>query len=177
MNNEVAEFLRRAAQRRAQVEAQVEAQAKAQAEQQARAAAQQQAAKNRPVRSLASQQQPVDAEIIDLATISQPGNRISSQVSRDLAGSQQLGRHAEHLADKVEKADDDMEAHLHKTFDHQVGTMKSVAGDAKNTNNIASVVTAAFVDNSPVAKLLRDPQSIRNAIIMNEILTRPTDRW
>ena len=187
MNNEVEEFLRRAAQRRAQVEAQLRAQAEARARGQAQAPPPQ---RNEPpkrltptTQSISQQQGSQRAEVVPLdVELAASGNRVAESVADHMRHSQDIASHVELLGDRVEVADDEMEAHLHQVFDHSVGRLRKTTESASTPGRAAIPSEAAVVirDASPahgIAELLRSPQSVRNAIILAEVLNRPADRW
>ena len=179
MNNEVEEFLRRAAQRRAQVEAQLRAQAEARARGQGQPPPRAEPPKRlTPTTQSISQQQPVQADVIELAA---SGNRVGDSVAAHMRHSQDIAAHVELLGDRVESADEDMAARLQQTFDHAVGRLKKTTdGPAQLASASASVAATVIRDASPahgIADLLRNPQSLRNAFILAEVLNRPTDRW
>jgi hypothetical protein len=77
-------------------------------------------------------------------------------------------------------ADDALEARLHQTFDHKLGHLTQAGGNtlpeavAENTDTLALSSTRAM---HPIAQLFGNALSIRNAIMLREILDRPTDRW
>ncbi|HUE71681.1 MAG TPA: hypothetical protein VMP01_12415 [Pirellulaceae bacterium] len=180
MNNEVEEFLRRAAQRRAQVEAQLRAQAEARARGQGQAPPPRTEPPKRitPATQKLSQQQPVEADVIELAS---SGSRVGDSVAERLRHSQDFTAQVELLGDGVESADEEMAAHLHQAFGHAVGRLrKTTAGPVQPTAATPSVAAVVIRDASPahgIAELLRNPQSVRNAIILSEVINRPADRW
>lgn len=172
MNNEVAEFLRRAAQRRAQLEQQ----ARAQAEAAARSRMQPQPAKEEAPILLSAVDEVVEAEVVDLTPT---GNRIASSVQRDFSATNRIGKQSERLGQKVDRADDVMEAHLHQTFDHKVGTIASTTASPAPTN-VPAVAPSTQIGQSladGLVQMLRSPSGVRNAILMNEVLRRPTENW
>jgi len=78
---------------------------------------------------------------------------------------------------EIEQADEAMELQIHQALDHQVG---SKAGSLAGTAPTATSDQRAARDvDSPISigELLRDPRSIRDAIVVSEILRRPTERW
>ncbi|HZZ81423.1 MAG TPA: hypothetical protein VFE62_23175 [Gemmataceae bacterium] len=75
-------------------------------------------------------------------------------------------------AKEVVQAEAAMQSHLSQVFSHQVGTL---AADKQATASAASEPPPAPTDE--VVEMLRDPHSIRDAIIVSEILRRPTERW
>jgi len=176
MSDEIAEFLRRAAQRRAE-------QMQQQLEQQRRAAQPQyQPPPTAPTRPQPlTPRPPVEAEIIDedepmprrpaLSTLSQ-------KVSQNL-DTREFAARAERLGDATEQADERMESHLHQAFDHRMGSIsagtRSIMADV--TPEIDDEMRARVAQHHPLLSLLRQPQSVRNAIILSELLQRPEQNW
>lgn len=75
-------------------------------------------------------------------------------------------------AKEVVQAEAAMQSHLSQVFGHKVGTL---AG-----NQVATAAPSGQTSSEPAAEvveMLRDPQSIRDAIIVSEVLRRPTERW
>lgn len=190
MADEIEEFLRRAAQRRA-----AQQQAAQQAAQQPQAYQPPPPPPQRP--ALAQQQsayvEPVEVEVVYDDEPS--GARVASQVAQNI-DNRQFSERARQLGEQVGLADDNMDAHLHQTFDHHVGQLRSttaatamvapspsydearqgVAGAAPAGAGDAAA-QAAGVSAADIAQLLRTPRNIRNAIILSEILARPEHRW
>jgi hypothetical protein len=205
MNNEVEEFLRRAAARRAQVEAQMRAQAEARARGQQMPPPQQQQipvayspqqppvaygqARPTPPRmtsapqSLSQQQaysHPSMAQTVVAAELAEAPDRVAASVAAHLRGAQQIGEHTAHLSDRVDAADDVMDARMHQTFDHQVGRLKKTTEATAQVARLDANATAAVVAKATVlgiAHMLQSPENIRSAIILNEVFNRPIDRW
>ncbi len=79
--------------------------------------------------------------------------------------------HADRLGEVVGLADDKLDGRLHDVFDHSVATLKqdkqsgpgTSASSSRNTSKIAAELHA----------MLRSPSSVRQAIILSEILKRP----
>jgi hypothetical protein len=72
-----------------------------------------------------------------------------------------------------------LDDHLKQVFTHQVGTLATPAGDNLAAQNRAAAAAAAATGTRqtlPIAALLGGG-NLRNAIILNEILTRPEERW
>jgi hypothetical protein len=78
-----------------------------------------------------------------------------------------LARHAEKLGEQVGLADDVMDARLHKTFDHDVGTL------SQGSAVVQLPPPAGARRASPFLELMADRKSVRQAIILSEILRRP----
>ncbi len=171
MAGDIEEFLRRAAQRRAQQQQQGPQKPQVRPPQPQRP----KPAPPRPVQIL-------DAEIIEEVEIVEPRVLRGSSVAEHVKGHIREGVFDErlsHLGEEVDRSDDRMEAHLHDVFEHQLGALGA---------RTARAADSSLDDDSPGQKrkparppnylaLLQNPATIRDAIILSEILARPTDRW
>ena len=163
MSNEIEEFLRRAAQRRA-------------AQQAAKAAP----AKATPTQAPPRQSTPfaepvVDAvEIVD-AVSSPTGAGITEHVNRHLS-SNQFAERASHLGELAGQADDSMQAHLHKTFDHSIGQIAgkttSLTADLPDDSEKSTTPPGSSTMAEELLNFFRSPASMRAAIVLNEIIGR-----
>jgi len=95
---------------------------------------------------------------------------VSQRVAHHLRGPQQISEHARHLGEEVDLADDKLESHLQQTFDHQLGQLKTTASSTAATPHANA---APDVTVTELLKMLRSPESVRDAIVMAEILRRP----
>jgi len=174
MRDEVEEFLRRAAARRAQAEAKRREQQQ-QASQPGPPPVQRQPLVQRPA-SIAQSLPQVEplVEIIE-AEEADTSSRFSSSVARHLSGTTEIARHASSLGAEVDQADDKLQARLSKTFDHQIGQLKDTTTAAPVKQAMQSSETLLASMN--LTRLLSNAQSIRNAIILSEVLNRPEHRW
>lgn len=70
--------------------------------------------------------------------------------------------------------DTDVARHVHDVFAHELSHLQSplARGSIEQSNQPASTIAAA-----QLAALVRDPRSIRQVILLREVLERPTDRW
>jgi hypothetical protein len=93
-----------------------------------------------------------------------------------------------HLSVEVDQADEQMQEHLQHVFQHEIGKieLESVSDDvyetaeAKKRLGVDSSTPPQQVQPVPAidfAALLGSTQNVRQAMIMNEILPRPVDRW
>ena len=105
-----------------------------------------------------------DDEIIDAEIIedSEPVVAEMSPLGRGPVGGSRLGG----LSASVDEADERMDEHLHKVFDHTLGQLGS-----KTEPEPAPQAAAGY------ANFLRSRKSIREAIILSEIINRPEHRW
>jgi hypothetical protein len=107
----------------------------------------------------------------------QPSQRVSSegQGSRRVSATPQP--HA--LGSSAAAAQSQMESHLEELTNHQVGTIGSV----QEVGSIAAVGMPGSENaetENLVAKLIQqiqEPGGIGRALLLNEILRRPTERW
>lgn len=90
----------------------------------------------------------------------------------------EFSRRAEHIGDDMVRGDQQMEDHLKKAFTHQVGRLTDTSGPGgTSSQQDDQPVLAPVVAGVSVAALLKSGQNVRSAIILNEILQRPADRW
>ena len=73
---------------------------------------------------------------------------------------------------EVVQAEAAMQSHLSQVFDHSVGTLSG-----KQTDTAAVPSESAAVPAEQLAGMFCNPQNIRDAIIVSEILRRPEERW
>jgi hypothetical protein len=112
----------------------------------------------------------VDAEVIEAEPVRET---LEQHVARTVDTSDVTAQ-ASHLGATVGRADDDLEARLHQTFDHSVSTLDPY-DEARVAENQAAVDAASAVGE--IAELLRTPKSVRHAVVLSEILKRPVHRW
>lgn len=74
----------------------------------------------------------------------------------------------------IEQEAEQMDQQVHRTFDHQLGALDVSRAPVSETP--PEVVPTVAVAN-PLIDMLRDPQSVRHAIVLQEIFTRPEHRW
>jgi len=96
---------------------------------------------------------------------------VAEHVARHLGGSQELAEHAEHLGEVVGQTDERLAARLHQKFDHQIGSLQRAEPTAADAQPEEPSVT------DDIMQLLSTPDGMRQAILANEILRRPIDRW
>ena len=175
LNAEIEEFLRRASERQRDKPRPQEATA---------VPAPQRSKK--PARRLV--ERPVQPEIIEEVA----NDRVSAHVEKHLTN-REFANRAEHLTDDISRSDADMQQHFKQVFDHKVGRLadttssgrKAPAGDLTSAGGVAQMTdTAPVVSDMSAATiggglalLISDRQTLRQAILLNEILQRPTHRW
>lgn len=122
-------------------------------------------------RSTTSNDQVVEAEVV--SSRAAPLEKKTSQRTEDQLSnlSQEGARKTTHGKPGTEE---ELEAHVHETFDHRVGAFDAEAGMPKRRNPGSEDAGSPAAD---IAKLLANPQSLRHAIILSEILSRPHIDW
>lgn len=163
MARDIEEFLRRAAERRKQ---------------------QQQRQPTPPpsqrVRQIVEQ---ADAEIIDEVKVvpkrklAQPARRnlrdesVQEHVKRHI-DTTDISEHASHLGERIQRADDRLTSRLKRKFDHDVSKL-----DDRPTVQDDVVASVKQEEVSRFAQdlvdMLRTPKSVRQAVLIGEILNRP----
>lgn len=98
------------------------------------------------------------------------GAAVDAYVTEQMRGVASIGQHASRLGEEVAQADDRMQAQLQQKFDHRVGTLAPVSAAPPKA-------TAAATAAREFRELLARPGGMRQAIIANEILRRPEERW
>lgn len=80
---------------------------------------------------------------------------------------------AERLSHLQQTVESDIAGHVQQAFDHQIGSLTS----APSTAATAGASTDASNPALQLIALLNDPNGMRNAVLMREILEPPTHRW
>ncbi len=158
VEDEIGEFLRRVVQKR-------EA-ARPQAAQPARPRPQKRPPPPRPERA-------VQAEVVAEPVVIGAG--------RDLTSDQLPHRDFE-LAENISRVEKELEQHTHEKFDRQVGRISSAsappaAAKASGREEPRPAVSMPSTAAAGLAAMLGDAQSLRQAILLNEIIQRPEHRW
>jgi hypothetical protein len=110
---------------------------------------------------------------------SQVGGRVSQQVDKYLDEGE-FEKRAEHLGEKVAQADDRFEKHLKSVFGHKIGSLANQAKDGSMSSDSASSVASITTGDATIPAfnvLFGNQAALRNAIVVNEILRRPEERW
>lgn len=115
------------------------------------------------------------------------GDGVSAHVEQTIR-SNNIGRHTRQLGAAVEQEEEAVEGRLRQVFDHQVGTLENTSGQgdqrAHDSDEASAAADAGRDAPQPdragtraaeVADLLRDPSSLKDAIILAEIFRRPEE--
>lgn len=132
---------------------------------------------------------PVQPRLIDSDTQTAPrerelGRGVADHV-RDHIQSAPISEHAARLGRDVAQADEKLEGHIHSVFDHQLGKLAKQPTQEAPAQGTDAAVWESSVERrerreaaqqsraADIAKMLRDPDSMQQAIILSEILRRP----
>ena len=152
--NEIDQFARQAAQRRA--------------EGGRRPVAQRQGGWPQPAPRRPAAAQPL-VEAVPVELLEPVAERVRTHVASGNVGA--LG--SRKLASEVDQAAENLEEHVHDVFDHELGQLSRTPDESARKSGAAIPPTAA----AGIAAMLTDPASIRQAIVLTEILQRPEHRW
>jgi hypothetical protein len=93
----------------------------------------------------------------------------------------EVGAGATHLTDDMKRGDAEREQHFEQTFTHKLGSLTdtSVAGLKAIAPPAPSATTQSDEPAAPSDWLIlrTGPDDFRRALMLNEILQRPEDRW
>jgi hypothetical protein len=111
------------------------------------------------------------------------GGQVEEHV-KDFLNAGEFSRRSAQLGDEVAQADEQLGQHLHQVFDHNVSSLAAKPGDVSAQPAVvvgpAADVAAIELPVSAAAgfaALLSDMENVRQAIVINEILRRPEERW
>ncbi|MCE5301823.1 MAG: hypothetical protein LLF97_01790 [Planctomycetaceae bacterium] len=109
------------------------------------------------------------------------GGQVGRHVDQYLDEPQKFERREASLGQEVAQVDQTIDQHLRHVFDHRISQLAAVPGEAA-ASPLADESPGQAVETSdaPVIELLQwlsDPDSLRRAIVLNEILHRPEERW
>jgi hypothetical protein len=86
-----------------------------------------------------------------------------------------LGEQTSRLGQRIVEDDHQFDAQLKAKFDHTVGTLTGSGVAA--AEQAAAVAADESRPAAQLAGLLASPDGMRQAIVLNEILRRPSERW
>jgi hypothetical protein len=96
----------------------------------------------------------------------------------------EIERRSEQLGVGVARAEAELDEHLHEALDHEVSSLSRAAGETAMppASEVPPGAEAAppeplLTGAAGIAAVLSDMENIRQAIIINEILHRPVERW
>jgi hypothetical protein len=91
---------------------------------------------------------------------------------RAAARTKAIAQKVSNLGQRIIAEDQQFDDQLKAKFDHTVGTLAS-----NTVSEMELVPVARETPAGQIAAMLANPDGVRQAIVLNEILQRPTDRW
>lgn len=89
----------------------------------------------------------------------------------------EFGRRTTQLGGEVAQADDKIDARVQQVFEHQLSQFDWRTSQEIEAAGETVPLTATTAGAAGLAALLAAPESLRQAIVLNEILQRPEQRW
>jgi hypothetical protein len=102
-----------------------------------------------------------------------PPRRKSSVADRASPSKHDFNKEVADLGSRVKQADELFDRQLHQKFDHELGTLGSRTPASTPAEPTPQPVSPA----AQIAAMLANPDGVRQAVILNEIFHRPSDRW
>ena len=92
---------------------------------------------------------------------------------------QKFSKREANLGKEVAQTGSELNQRLHQVFDHNVGNLEDAPDTAggSSSNKPPEVAAGTSLFTSGLFDLLSNPNSLRQAIVLNEVLRRPEDRW
>ena len=84
--------------------------------------------------------------------------------------------HSQHLADDLARLDREREERRKRVSERKIGKLQDTTKSAEPAEP-ANVSQTAAANAGTLGGLLSSADDVRNAIILQEILSRPTQRW
>ncbi len=111
---------------------------------------------------------PTQREVVEATVLPETSSRLETHVDTS-----EFEQRAEHLGEEVGLADEHLESHLHDKFDHQMGSLEESgripAGETREA--------APLTPTDEIRQLLANANSLRDAIVLSEILSPLRPRW
>ena len=112
-----------------------------------------------------------EIEIVDVSENDMRRQSVSQHVQSHI-NTREIADHVSHLGEDVAAADDRIAARLHKKFDHDISKIDDKPRSIGEAAVVSKSKSAPIVQE--LIEMLQSPKTIRQAILLNEILTRPS---
>jgi hypothetical protein len=101
---------------------------------------------------------------------------VAEHVAENVAAhARSISEQSARLGQRIIEEDHQFDVQLKAKFDHTVGTITGSSVAAAEQAAIAAA--ASETPAAQIAALLANPDGVRQAIVLNEILRRPNERW
>lgn len=105
------------------------------------------------------------------AELAQQGSQVEREVEQHLRGSQEIAQRTSQLGQQVDAAQQKLQEHLQQVFDHELGRLSKTASSTAATPPEKPLPDVTLDE---LRKMLQSPGSVRDAIVVAEILRRPS---
>lgn len=107
----------------------------------------------------------VEPEIVRPSLASESvGDHVHSHIAPD-----PFGDSTEEMGDNIEDAHQEMDDHIHEVFDHKLGNLRTQKVD--DPHLISDDAAKQTFEAHWLADMLQNPETLRQAIVLNEIMT------
>jgi hypothetical protein len=130
-------------------------------------------------------EKPARAEVVRAEVVRERpvGGEVEKHVKKYL-DEEEFVRRSKKMGEEVAESDEKIERRLKSVFDHSLSKIAATPGVTASPPNAKLAETAPQITVATpsiaagdVAALFGNPLSVRQAIILSEILNRPSDRW
>jgi len=124
-------------------------------------------------------QQPAEVELIPMEGAPES---VAAHV-RDHLSSAKFAPVSQQLGKEVTEIDGKIERHLLEKFDHRLGRLAGMGGESASAQTAVDLeapgqgAALAPLGAANLAAVLGNPASLRQAILLSEVLNRPESRW
>lgn len=166
LNAEIEEFLRRANERRGNKNRGAAPPAQQQKKQQREQPAQQPGGQSKPRQDAGEKKKRRERESV-------------TQSVEEHLGSGKFEAREQSLAADVTRSEAEMSQHVQQVFEHRLGSLGETTAEGQPTSGETKATQSAQqkAEALAVAGLFLNQENLRRAVILREILERPTDRW
>lgn len=99
---------------------------------------------------------------------------VAGHVAQSVASrSDSMAQKTSRLGQRIVAEDEEFDVKLKAKFDHALGTLSERSSEPSAASPPPVIMTPA----AQIAAMLANPEGVRQAVILNEILRRPSDRW
>ena len=120
---------------------------------------------------------PVRAQVVDETADAPVGAEVVQHVEKYL-DTGDFARRSQQLGSEVVQSDAEMTQRVGQTFTHDVGRLAKRQGEAAAPPLTDDIVGVPLVSPLPgLLAMLGEPQGVCQALIANEIMQRPEERW
>jgi hypothetical protein len=120
--------------------------------------------------------QVVQAELIDEVVLAEPVGGEALIPGQEHLHASNFEDRLPHLGEEIHNLHAQAERRLRETFTHDLVSVDNYVSRDLGRDAMSDSAASNASSQSPFAQLLRDPSSIRQAVVLNEILRRPEER-